>query len=667
MRAGAVLVLVVSTVAPAHEAGAETGDTPEEGSALDEGGSVPGGVPGEEILVIEPIDGDPGAVVRQEDIVRRGASTLAEIVEHDVAVSSGSDSRGERPITVRGFHQRQIAIFIDGVPTTIPYDGMTDLGKLSAGFVESVELLAGPDAGLYGPTGLGGALLIDTLSPPEQLEAWARTRVGLHGSLEGLASAGGPMREGDEPLLVRLSGGGQASPGFPLSASFKPTDREDGGLRDASDRRSHELQARMERSLGRAGRVEAGARFTSGEYGVPTGLQDEPPRYWRFSTFEDLGAFLRHRAWVGPRFSVRESVFGTWNRNVLDSYDDDTRSTQESAAAFHSTYLDHRYGGAVQATGHTGTAAAPSALLRARALLDHQVHDSSSDASAPEDVGTTLISGALSAERLAGILGAFVGVEGSADLPRQGSGLEAPPAFVGPVAGLRLRGSEWLEAALGVSRRCRFPTLKERFSSAMGYRVPNLELEPERAWHLGLNTRLRVGSDLSVSMTAYDAEVQGLIETAYLDDGEEQLRNTGRARLAGAEATLVTEPLHWLLVETAFAWLHARKLGLDSPDDRLEYRPRWQATLAMTATPLDSLEIWTVLRATGPQHFLDRKSDRWGTLGATMTWDVAVCLHPDEHLDIRLRGKNLLDRDVQSRYGFPDPGRQVTLEVEVRR
>ena len=157
------------------------------------------------------MDGVSGVVARQEDIVRAGASTLAEVIEHEVSVGGGSDSRGERPFTVRGFDQRQMAVFIDGVPTTIPYDGMTDLGKLSAGFVEEVTLLAGPDAGIYGPTGLGGALLIDTLSPPEQIEAWARTRVGWHGALMGLASAGGPVGKGDDPLKVRLSGGGQAS------------------------------------------------------------------------------------------------------------------------------------------------------------------------------------------------------------------------------------------------------------------------------------------------------------------------------------------------------------------------------------------------------------------------------------------------------------------------
>jgi iron complex outermembrane receptor protein len=625
-------------------------------------GAVP---PGEEVVVEDEWSRiRPGQRrITAEDVDRAGILTVAQALERDVAVTASSGARGERLFTVRGFDQEQVAVLVDGVPTSVPYNGFVDLGKFPAAMLEEARILPGASAGLYGPVGLGGAVEIRTAPPPDRPESWARTRVAWHGAVEADASAGGPVG----PLAVRVAGGGRSTPGYPLSASFEPSYREDGGMRDASRGRSADLRARARWDLGPGGRISAGANYVTGVWEVPTGLFDYPVRYWRYTDFHDLGTSLRHEAAIGRRLVVEETVFGMLNRNVLDAYDDATRLTQEETGSWHSLYRDDRVGGVAQATAALGDPDAPEARIRARLFLDRQHHHSVPDRGEDAvDISTLVGSGALSAERPPGRWpGGFAGVEVDGEAPVQDAAFTAAPTFVGPVAGLRWSAADRVDLEASVARRARFPTLKERFSSARGYRLPNVDLGPERAWHVGLDAAVRVADPLAVGLSAWDAEVEDLIEEVSLEGGEVQLQNVGRARLRGGEASIRARPLETLSLDAAGAVLRARKLDVRAPDDRLEYRPAWQARV--TATWLSSWrwEAEVTWQAVGPQAFYEENRAEWGTLGWADTWDAGVGYRPVRSALVRLQVQNVLDADVQFRYGYPDPGRTFGCTVEI--
>lgn len=108
-------------------------------------------------------------------------------------------------ITVRGISQINnadppVAIVVDGVPQTNQKQLRMDLFD-----IERVEVLKGPQGGLYGRNALGGAVNIVTRAPSDRITDFAGITVGNGDAVEANLALSGPVA--GKALLFRLSGG----------------------------------------------------------------------------------------------------------------------------------------------------------------------------------------------------------------------------------------------------------------------------------------------------------------------------------------------------------------------------------------------------------------------------------------------------------------------------
>ena len=132
------------------------------------------------------------------------SNDLGEILQRSVpgfgVSSSGSFSNFAQ--TLRG---RKPAVFIDGVPTTVPLrDGGRDLRVISPGAVDSVEVIRGSTA-LYGLGGAGGLINYATREPGDGAPEY-RTDVSLGTSLtHGGDSANYTLQQSAQGRSDRLS------------------------------------------------------------------------------------------------------------------------------------------------------------------------------------------------------------------------------------------------------------------------------------------------------------------------------------------------------------------------------------------------------------------------------------------------------------------------------
>ncbi len=112
---------------------------------------------------------------------------------------------GLATVTIRGAASSQALVLLDGQPLTDPQLGQVDLGLVPAALLESVEVLSGPGAGLYGSSALGGVVHLRPLAPASGAAARLVTEVGPWGErrLSGLASA----QAGDVRALVAAEAG----------------------------------------------------------------------------------------------------------------------------------------------------------------------------------------------------------------------------------------------------------------------------------------------------------------------------------------------------------------------------------------------------------------------------------------------------------------------------
>lgn len=604
------------------------------------------------IRASQPGDDDPQQTLIDRDQMERSpARSVAEVLEREAGIHTTSGSRGERIFTIRGFEQRQVFMVIDGVPAYIPYDGQLDLGKIPVELVESVVVLRGPSSLRYGPGGMGGTLSIQTRTPGEGplLSSRFDGGRGRHQRLSVLHS----HRVGRVAYL--LGGGVESRAQYPLSHRFTPTDSEDGGEREQSDRLLRHLVGRVRVSLSPGSWIEATTWHVSGAWGTPPNIVSSTPRYWRINDWRATVSTVGHR-WMPARgVMMQELVFVGLFDNLLDSYDDATYSTQEGADAFHSWYHDLTAGG----WSRLRWAMAPGVLLRVELGARYEQHQAERGGAITSDVSRVLILGALQLESYLSRsfrLVAALQSEGETALAES-----VTPSFDTMIA-LRYEPDSPFSIGFSVARRSRIPTLRERFSQATGTasgRLANPDLRHEEALHLGVDAAFQPTEWLRIEAMAFEAEVRDLIDRVWLGEELDQFQNIARARLAGVELGLELAPLDWLGLEIAYQYLYARSLDDHGEPGPLSYRPAHMARFALRLRPIRRLEISSVLRVVGPQEFDDAELHVWRTLGTYVAWDARIEAEPIDTVRLWLQVTNLLDANYQTQYGYPEPGWQI--------
>jgi iron complex outermembrane receptor protein len=603
---------------------------------------------------------DPGtavSVVGAQQIERLGTPSVAQTLERLPSINGGSGMRGERIFILRGFDQRQIAVFVDGVPVSVPYDGQIDLDKIPVDMIARVAVVKGATSLLYGPNGLGGAVSIITREPEERLSL--RTWTELSPFSAARSSVVASARVG--PVGVLAGAGFEGVRYVPMSASFVPTVDEDGGRRNNSDRVSGDLAAKVVWDIAAEHRLSLSFSRFEGRYGVPPAVHDLTVREWRWTDWNATTIGLSHSFRRG-RLHTEEVAYASLVGNTLDSYDDQRYATQDKLKAFHSVYDEGAAGGFVRTTYTTPVGTARSLVLRTWTGLKHDMHAGQADRGADSlRATTTLVTTALQGEIdvVPRFLLGSAGVQLDGELPdAPASGPKPRPTLGwGPTGSLTCTPAPAWTITAGVAVRTRFPTLRERFSTVFGTRDPNPLLRPERAVNLSLDVAYKPLRSLRIAASVFDSELSDLITSVYVGPGTDQMQNAARARFVGGEAEVGFTLAPWVDVLAGFMILHAK--ALDAADDRLAYRPDNKGLVMITVTPLPGVALTGVMRAVGGQDFQNPDTGRWGHLGAHQLFDARLEWAFLPCLRAWVRMTNLTDVNVEGRYSFPEAGRQV--------
>ena len=252
----------------------------------DAGAEDPWAVPADEGVVYETVvrgrspaeDGLSRRRIEREEIRETGSATVIEAVEREPAVFASSGRKGERGFRLRGFDQRGVAVYLDGVPFSMPYSGSIDLGKIPVQMLGSILLLKGPTSVVYGPGGMGGALLLETREPSGA--PLVEAEISLSADAETSATIYHAYDAG--PVAYALGAGTFASDGYSLSSQFAPTEYEDGNGLDNSDRRLRHVAGKLVVPMPGPNRFIAQAFVVDGEFGIPRSTTDTRPFFCRF-------------------------------------------------------------------------------------------------------------------------------------------------------------------------------------------------------------------------------------------------------------------------------------------------------------------------------------------------------------------------------------------------
>jgi iron complex outermembrane receptor protein len=601
---------------------------------------------------VTTVGGASALEVTLDSLALSAVPTLEEVLRELPGIHVRTNSRGEAEISVRGSESRQVAVLVDGIPITLGWDARTDVSVLPASAPHEVNLVRGLSSILHGPNVLGGVVEMSVargFAFPSRASAQASVGTDRAGGYGGGASVSVPGESAGGRWLVRAGGGFRDSPGAPLASGVVEPVPTDGGLRLNTDARSADgfLAVRYARDGG--GWVTFSGSAFQAERGIAAELDANAPRLWRYPhvgrSLAVLSAGSGDRATPFGRGDVEASVGVDVGRTEIASYAsrayERVQGTEVGDARTVTVRLlsDHTLG--------------PRGDLRA-AWTWADIRQDVAVGGVVADYRQTLASLGIESvwrvwERSTGPIHSvrlsLGGAWDRGETPRTG-GLPSLGSLEdwGARAGLTaLVGDGQTLLHAGVSRRGRFPSLREVYSEALNRFEPNPGLRPERlvAVEGGVTTRLGRGEFQAVGFLQ---ELDGAIRRVTLPNRKRQRVNADRLASRGLEL-LVTQAVGALDLAGD---LILQSVRLTDPGNTVsrepENLPGVSGGASLRLPLLAGVSATTAVRYTGAQY----------------------CQHPNTGADVRLRGGALLNADVSRSWGMPSAPGGIFSRVEAR-
>lgn len=641
------------------------------------------------------LTGGAAAVETDVDSLPLRANATAEDVLRSVPLLHvRTNSRGEAEISARGSESRQVAVLIDGVPITLAWDARADLSVVPATAWQEITFVRGLSSMLHGPNVLGGVVEISSgriFEQPERASAeitLGADHVGGFGStLTGVL----PWSNGSGKWLLRAGTGFRDSPGLPLADGIQEPVETDDDLRlntDASGRDAF-LAARYASKdglwLSGLGSMSREKRGIAPELG----LSDEDARLWRYPVVS------RGLVVLSGGTGMRSSPFGgqgdievglglNRGRTEIDQY--------ASRAYGEVVGFENGEDRTLTARLLAGQSIGGSGHLRA-ALTMADIHYDEILTGGTSEYQQRLTSGGLEttwrvirSSDLALTLTAG-GAYDAASTPKTGGrpSLDRISEWGGRAGGtLALDDGETVFHG-GISRRGRFPALRELYSGALNRFEPNPDLKPEKLLTVEAGGTQKVGFEKlrmvgEMHVVGFFNQLDDAVVRTTLPDRKFKRVNRNELQSVGMEAIAIARweqsPIGALSLSASATWQDVELTDKDADEThRPENLPEIFGDFGAECRFGRGTRLGVGVEHTGQQFALNPLDGEDDPLpGETVinahisqTWPM-----PEgwggaafRHLETRIALQNAAEAAVYDAWGLPEPGRLWRFEVRM--
>ena len=597
--------------------------------------------------------------IKREDMASLDAQNVQQALGFTAGLVFSRSSKNEMTFRLRGFEQRQVSVFVDGVPVSVPYDGVVDLAQFSGGHLETIRIAKGATPAQFGANTLGGSINVITRVPQSGSGVSLRLEGSDHSRLFGSAELYG----GIGPARIVSTFDLDRASDFRLSGDASGMQHEDGGRRENSAYRKASGSIKVHIPLSQMHNVGFHVRRIDNRFNVPTNARRERPRYWRFPEWKKWVFSASSDHAFGGRFMLRTRWFYDAYQNRLDSYDDATFTTQDRKYAFSSLYDDHSIGSILYPTARLFSFGETAGVVSVKRDVHKQKDDDESVFS--EFAIETVSAGVQQTVNVSKSLYANLGLDGSLLRPLKAAENPLRESIVLINGQVFIRHQLAKSVALHVStgRKTRFPTLKELYSERLGRSVANPDLREERSFNSELGMQWQ-GRAVSIQMAGFYDQLRDLIVSRPVGDGANQMQNIGKAVFWGGEVDARMRGARWT-VSANYTYLSAENHSEDRDSDHLEYRPRHRLNILAQIRVLPRWTLGCEWSATTGQYYQNADTEVWEKLNRFNLLNLRSELRLIRGVQWYIRANNVFDVFYDSEYGVPMPGRELVSGVKI--
>jgi iron complex outermembrane receptor protein len=614
-------------------------------------------------------------VVTSDTLERFNRDTVGAAVALVPGMSVAHNSRNEDIVYLRGFDVRQVPLFIDGVPTYVPYDGYVDFGRFTTFDLSEISVSKGAASLLYGPNTLGGAINLVTRKPTRPFEG--DVRVGFGSGSEKRVAANIGSNQG--AWYFQASTSYLDADNFPLSSDYTsraiPTSAksstplvvEDGSQRENSYRTDKKLSLKLGLTPNATDEFALGYVKQEGEKGNPPyagtapGTLGSSIRYWRWPYWNVESVYALGNIAIGKNHIVKLRVYDDTYRNGIDAYTNGTYTTQLNNTAFPSRYNDGSRGASAELASYLFTNHELRFAYHYKEDRHNEWNPNIADKNFKDVTTSFAVEDAISlapAWRLR--LGAS----------HDGRDTKEAETYVKS----DVSKNNWLtelthtigdtEIYGSMARKSRFPTIKDRYSFKLGSALYNPALEPETAnnWEVGIKSKPWQGAVAQVAV--FHSRIEDAIQSVVVAAANQcasgptpnvtcnQMQNVGTARHEGLELSLEQQWGQWA---AGVNYTYMDRENVTNPAIPLTDTPRHKLFAHLGWKPVETWEFEgtvdsedgrTVTYGNGYTHL-----GGFTLLGAKALWK------PRKDLSLEIGVANLMDQNYELQDGYPMPGR----------
>ncbi|MGZ5925092.1 MAG: TonB-dependent receptor plug domain-containing protein [Rhizomicrobium sp.] len=573
-------------------------------------------------------------VIDAADIDSREQRSLPDVLR-DVPglnlVQSGGEG-GQTSIFMRGTNSNHTKVLLDGIEVSDPSNpnGAYDFGKFSATDIARVEVLRGPQSGLYGSDAIGGVVNVITKSGNGPLTLSAEAEGGSFDTFNQSLSASGSQDAFHYRVsLAHLHSG--ATPVTPLDLLPPGQKRNDDYFDNvtASTKLGYDLTENFD--LGLVGRYSNSLSKVTGDAFDPVTFASFPsPLQTRIDTLSYETRGTAHLV-LGP---VDQTIGLGYSSTVTSDMDPNNGSIPSSGNRIK---LDWQ--------GQIAIADGETVLLGAETARD-AMH-------VPIKAGITTNAGFGELQSsLPGLLGGAADFHNSISVRYDDNSRFGNKAtwHVAPVLAVTATATR-LHASYGTGFKT--PSLDQLFESFPAFFFfanPNLKPETSAGYDIGLDQSL---FGVTGGVTWFHNDIKNLIATDPVTFSTNV--NIGRARTEGLESYLAWQPTGTLKLRADYTYTEAEDLDLHQelvrrPKSKASLDARWQA---MAAVSLDASLLYVGSWIDGSRDFSISRLNAH----PYVTADIAASYALTDNFALTGRVANLFDKTYENPTGFLQPGR----------
>ncbi|MBN2707060.1 MAG: TonB-dependent receptor [Deltaproteobacteria bacterium] len=599
--------------------------------------------------------------ISMEDIRLSGSRNLGDALSNLPGVFPTIGTKNEYYFTVRGFNQRYVPIYYDGIPISVPNDGFVDAGVLTTDNLSRITLSKGVSSVLYGCNTMGGVINMVSRKPEKAFEGDLTLGAWEVDGYRAAANFGARQ----EKWYLAIGAGYLEQRTFNLSSDFDNARNERKDTRNNASRETTNASLKVGWTPAPGHEYALGVNVVEAERDVPPhafAASGRELKFWRFTNWDKLTTYFIGDSQLLDGLELKTRLFRDDYENTLKAYDNASYNSQKAKSAFTSTYDDYSWGG--------------SFTLRSRQLKNQNlslafhfkedIHREQGDRGDPWEryEARTFSLGLENDLRLTDYLSLVLGCSYDLQDPRYANGCRVrdDDDSFNPQIGLRwaLNDNTVLHASVGA--KTRFPTLNELYSSYLGSTLPNPDLEKETAVNYELGIEQNFGGHTQVSLALFYSDVEDLITRRVLPAGD-MYDNVGKSRFQGIEVALRSTLLPRQEINLSYTYLDAEDRSAGRSSDHLEEVSENKVYLSDVITITDRVRFFTELQWNDERWEQDINGN-WKNIDGFFLADAKVMVKLPGNLELETGIHNLFDKDYELSVGFPQAGRTAFAEIK---